>query len=91
MKLYVCWGTYGPGWHACGKAHSALIDAGHDPEVEKVYGWAALPDLFNRGRGEVRELTGQKWVPVLMTDAGETVTSSEAIVEWARANPASGA
>lgn len=88
MKLYVCWGTYGPGWHACGKAYKALTDAGHRPELEKVRGWGALPDVLNRGRSEVTELTGQKWVPVLVTDSGETIVESDAIVEWARANPA---
>jgi glutathione S-transferase len=36
----------------------------------------------------VRELTGQNWVPVLVTDAGEVIRDSKAIVAWARANPA---
>lgn len=88
MKLYVCWGTFGFRGHACGKAYEALREAGHDPEVKKTYGWPALPDIFNRGRADVVELSGQKWVPVLVTDSGETIVESGSIVHWAEANPA---
>ncbi|MGI9082349.1 MAG: glutathione S-transferase N-terminal domain-containing protein [Thermoleophilaceae bacterium] len=87
MKLYVCWGTIGGGAHACARAHQALREAGHEPEVVKARGWGALPDAFNGGRKEVIELTGQKHVPVLVTDGGEAVHPSEEIVEWARAHP----
>jgi len=95
MKLYVCWGTFTstprPGGHPCGNAHRALTEAGHRPEVVKAYGLAPLPDgVFNRtqGRREVKRLTGSSQVPVLVTDDGEVVTESAAIVEWARAHPA---
>jgi len=89
MKLYVCWGTWGGGGnHACGRAYEALKEAGHDPEVEKVHGWGVLPDFMNGGRKEVVGLTGEKWVPVLVTDDGKTVNPSGAIVEWAKAHPA---
>jgi len=91
MKLYVCWGTFAPAHHECGGAHKALVDAGHDPEVIKVRGWGALPDALNGGRKPVMELTGQKWVPVLVTDEGEAVYPSEKIVEWAGAHPAGAA
>ena len=51
VKLYVCWGTFSktprPGGHPCGNAYHALREAGHDPEVIKAYGLAALPELFN--------------------------------------------
>jgi len=94
VKLYVCWNTSpGPGErHPCGKAHRALREAGHDPEVIKSYGLAALPDLFNRseGRREAKRLTGSKTVPVLVTDEGEVVSDSKEIVAWAREHPAGG-
>ena len=97
MRLYVCWGTFmtapRPGGHPCGNAHRALREAGWDPEVVRSYGLGALPDALNvtRGRREVKELTGQSWVPVLVTDEDEVVQGSSEIVAWARANPASGA
>jgi hypothetical protein len=94
VKLYVCYGTFPapwrPGGHPCRNAYKALKEAGHDPEVVLSYGLAPLPDAFNktRGRQEVKELTGKKWVPVLVTDDGETVADSKKIVEWAKAHPA---
>jgi len=92
MKLYVCWGTFGsprPGGHPCGNAYHALKDAGHDPEVIKSYGLGPLPDFLNptRGRREVRKLTGENWVPVLVTDDDEVIHDSKKIVEWAKQNP----
>lgn len=94
MKLYVCWGTWRPGprpgGHPCGRAYHALRDAGYEPEVVKAYGLGFLPSFLNftRGRREVRELTGQQWVPVLVTDGGEVITGSDAIERWAREHPA---
>ncbi len=93
MKLYVCWGTFQtprPGGHPCANAHSALKEAGWDPEVIRSYGLGQLPDFMNRTRGrrEAKELTGESRVPVLVTDDGEVVRDSKRIVEWARANPA---
>ena len=93
MKLYVCWNTSsgpGPGLHPCGKAHDALREAGHEPEVIKARGSRLLPDALNRtqGRREVKELTGTTTVPVLVTDAGAVVAESKAIVAWAREHPA---
>ena len=92
MKLYVCWGTFPsprPGGHPCGNAYRALKEAGHDPEVIKSYGLGPLPAFLNntRGRREVKELTGQSWVPVLVTDDGEAIHDSKKIVEWAKAHP----
>ena len=97
MKLYVCYGTFTktprPGGHPCGNAYHALKDAGHDPEVVKSYGLGVLPGVFNRTRGrqEVKEMTGDYTVPVLVTDDGEVVKESSAIVEWAKAHPAGAA
>ena len=94
MKLYVCYGTFTttprPGGHPCGNAHRALKDAGHDPEVIKSYGLAALPAFLNstKGRKEVKELTGKETVPVLVTDEGDVITESRVIADWAKAHPA---
>jgi glutathione S-transferase len=94
MKLYVCYGTFTnaprPGGHPCGNAHQALKEAGHDPQVIKSYGWALLPEFLNRTRGrqEVKRLTGDVTVPVLVTDTGEVVRESKDIVAWAKAHPA---
>jgi hypothetical protein len=92
MKLYVCWGTFKsprPGGHPCGNAYRALRAAGHDPELIKSYGLGALPDVLNntQGRREVKELTGQSWVPVLVTDDGEAIHDSKKIIEWAEQHP----
>ena len=95
MKLYICWGTFQtprPGGHPCANAYNALRDAGHDPEVVKVHGLGVGPKLFQHitdGRREVEELTGSTTVPVLVTDSGEAIGDSKAIVAWAEAHPAS--
>src|ERR1035437_7139462 len=93
VKLYVCWGTFPtprPGGHPCANAYHALKDAGYEPEVIKSYGFAPLPEALNRTRGrrEVQELTGNRWVPTLVLDDGTVIDESRAIVEWAGANPA---
>ncbi len=98
MKLYVCYGTWKPaprpGGHPCGQAYHALKDAGHDPEVKRAYGLGALPGAFNEltsGRREVKQLTGNYWVPVLVADDGTVIQGSRKIIEWAHANPAGAA
>jgi hypothetical protein len=94
MKLYVCYGTWKPaprpGGHPCGVAHQALVDAGHRPNVVRSYGLGMLPDALNvtPGRREVKRLTGNTWVPVLVTDEGEVVQGSREIADWAQAHPA---
>jgi Glutathione S-transferase, N-terminal domain len=94
MELYVCWGTFWtprPGGHPCHNAHEALSEAGWHPQVKKTYGLGPLPDALTPTRRTVRELTGQNWVPVLVTDDGEVIRDSKNIVAWAKANPATGA
>lgn len=98
MKLYVCWDARPShpiiGSHPCGQAHEALVEAGHDPEVAKAYGWAPLPDLLNQtpGRRRVRELSGgNDEVPALLLDDGTFIQGSREIIEWAEANPAGAA
>jgi glutathione S-transferase len=94
MKLYVCWTTIQtlrPGGHPCHNAYAALQLAGHDPEVVKVRGLGIGPRFMQwmtEGRREVEELSGQRAVPVLVTDDGEVVSDSKRIVEWAEAHPA---
>jgi glutathione S-transferase len=58
--------------------------------VVKVYGFASLPDV-TRGRKEVKRLTGESFVPVLVLDDGEVIKDSQRIVEWAQAHSAGGA
>jgi hypothetical protein len=58
--------------------------------VVRVYGFGQLPDM-TRGRKEVKRLTGESWVPVLVLQDGEVVTGSENIAAWARDNPANDA
>jgi hypothetical protein len=97
MKLYVCYGTWKPaprpGGHPCGTAYHALAEAGYQPELVHAHGLGALPDMFNQtsGRREVKGLTGNNWVPVLVKDDGSYIQGSREIADWARANPASAA
>jgi Glutathione S-transferase, N-terminal domain len=97
MKLYVCYGTFRfaprPGGHPCGTAYHALVEAGHEPEVIRSYGYAALPAFLNAtpGRREVKRLTGNSWVPVLVTDDGTVVQGSREIADWAKTHPAAAA
>jgi glutathione S-transferase-like protein len=97
MKLYVCWGTFPVPWprtsaswrsgaHPCKQAFDALQEAGHSPDVVKVYGFGQLPDMTS-GRREVRQLSGESFVPVLVLDDGEVIKDSKNIVAWARDNP----
>jgi hypothetical protein len=94
MKLYICWGTFQtvrPGGHPCANAYKAVKDAGYDPEVIKVRGLGIGPRFLNvmtDGRREIEKMTGQREVPVLVTDSGEIIQDSKQIKAWAEANPA---
>ena len=58
----------------------------------KVHGLGVGPlKWMTEGRKEVKELTGQPAVPVLVTDEGEAIADSKAIVEWAEKHPAQSA
>jgi glutathione S-transferase len=52
--------------------------------VVRSYGLASLPD-FPRARKEVKRLTGESFVPVLVLDDGEVIAGSDRIVAWASA------
>lgn len=90
----MCWGTFWtarPGGHPCHNAYKALREAGHDPEVVRVYGLGIGPKITQRktsGRRKIEELTGSPVVPVLVTDDGEAIGESARIAEWAQQNPA---
>jgi len=89
MRLYICWSTAGSAHHDCHKAHQALVDAGHSPEVVKARGQEHLsPFLQRKVRREVHALTGSYFVPVLVLDDGTALNSPDAIEAWARAHPA---
>jgi glutaredoxin len=90
MKLYTCPGGTKNGklGHPCGKAASALDDAGHAYEVQKVKGMRMLPwTRSGDARAEIERISGQKDVPVLALDDGTTVAGTRQIIEWAKANP----
>ena len=90
----ICFGTFKvaprPGGHPCGKAHAALKRAGYDPKIVRSYGFGLLPGAMNwtKGRREVKKLTGNYWVPVLVTDDDTVIQGSDKIIAWAKANPA---
>ncbi len=91
MKLYVCWGTHREPFHEhpCRAAHQALLAAGHEPEVIKVRGLGVGPRFLRwttDGRREVEQLSGQKVVPVLVTDEGDVIVESRPIIEWAQSH-----
>jgi hypothetical protein len=76
--------------HACGRAAKALDEAGYEYELRDLPGYRLMPWTWGqrrRGRDEVKELTGQINLPVLVLDEGKTVVGSGEIVEWARAHP----
>ena len=96
MVLYTCPArTHGANApvikHPCGVAAQALDRAGHSYTVKTVGGFKNIPFSRIGKRSEIRELTGQDDVPVLLLDDGSTVQSSGAIVAWAAANKVAGA
>ena len=76
--------------HACARAAKALDDAGYEYEIRVLPGYRLVPWTWGqrrKGREEVRELTGQVNVPVLLLDEGKAITGSGTIAEWATAHP----
>jgi glutathione S-transferase len=90
MVLYVCpGGGAAPLVHPCGRAAKALDDAGHDYQCKQVKGgrmmfwtWRARA----RERSEIKRLSGQRAVPILVLDDGEVIVGSGTIARWAWAN-----
>lgn len=74
--------------HSCAVAAQALDRAGYSYTVKVVGGFKYIP-LSRRGkRGEIRALTGQDDVPVLVLDDGTPVHGTSAIVDWAAGHAA---
>ncbi|HEY5142959.1 MAG TPA: glutathione S-transferase N-terminal domain-containing protein [Solirubrobacteraceae bacterium] len=90
MTLYTCEQTDHAAslGHPCGRAARALREAGWEFEIETVKGYRLMPWTRRGNRDEIREISGQDNVPVLVTDAGDVVSGSGAIMRWASANPA---
>src|ERR1700676_5226199 len=87
LTLYVCHiDEGGPPPHACKRAQRALRRAGHD--FEKVVFARGRPfGLFTKGpRPELKAMSGQEQLPVLMLPDGSTVSGSASIIAWADAN-----
>lgn len=96
MVLYTCGqkknlgGLPGPLAHPCGRAAKALDEGGHSYEMKVVGGYRLMPWTWrSRGddRTEIRELSGQNNVPILVLDDGEVVSGSGAIVRWVSEHP----
>jgi glutathione S-transferase len=90
MILYTCpGGKAAPSAHPCGRAARALDDAGHSYEWKRVRGGTLLFWTWptrTRDRAEVKRLSGQNSVPILVLDDGEVISGSGAVVRWAQAN-----
>lgn len=90
MILYTCGARKrGAPMHPCGRAAKALDDAGIAYEIEVVGGYKALPWTRRGKRDEIRRLTGQEDVPVLVGADGLAVAGTGEIVAWAAAQQAS--
>jgi hypothetical protein len=87
MDLYVCYGTYGtPDSHRCAHAMEVLTGAGHHPRVVRTYGGLGA-DRLSKGRRELKRLTGDLNVPILVLGDGTIVEGCAQIVAWTDANP----
>lgn len=96
MVIYTCgqkekYGSLpGPLAHPCGKAMNALSEAGYEYETKVVPGYKFLFWTRTGGaRDEVKKLSGQEDVPVLVLDSGEVISGSGKIAAWAQEHPAS--
>jgi glutaredoxin len=78
--------------HACGRAAKALDEAGYEYEIRALPGYRLLPWTWGErrnNRDEVKEITGQINLPVLLLDEGRAIVGSGEIVDWAHAHPRS--
>jgi glutathione S-transferase-like protein len=90
--LYTCGQkkSLGSVGHPCGRAAKALDQAGYEYEIRDLPGYRLMPWTWRKRRGgreEVRELTGQIDVPVLLLDEGRSIVGSGEIVRWAATHP----
>jgi hypothetical protein len=56
----------------------------------RSFGWGLLPAALNRSEGRrlARQRTGKSWLPLLITDSGDTISGSNNIETWAVQHPA---
>jgi glutathione S-transferase len=87
LTLYVCHiDEGGPRPHACKRAQRGLRGAGHHFE-KIVYARGRPFGLFTKGRRpELKAMSGQEQLPVLMLPDGSTICGSAKIIAWANAN-----
>jgi len=93
MILYTCGTkTMGPGFmHPCTKAGDALEAAGYEYEIKTVSGYRLMPWTWrsrSKDRAEIKKLSGQEGVPIVVLDDGEVISGSGTIAKWAKENPA---
>jgi glutathione S-transferase len=90
MALYTCGGgENGAPMHPCGRAAKALRDAGHSYELRKVPGFKLLPwTRMGGARDEIKQLSGQTDVPILVLSDGDVISGTGSIVRWAKEHPA---
>ncbi|MDQ8045579.1 MAG: glutathione S-transferase N-terminal domain-containing protein [Solirubrobacteraceae bacterium] len=87
MVLYTCGfkkiaGSIG---HPCGHAAIALDKAGIDYEIKTVGGFKNVPGTTGGGkRDEIKQLSGQERVPILVLDSGTVISGSKEIATWAK-------
>ena len=92
MILYTCGQKKrGPGFaHPCAKAAKALDAAGYKYELRVVGSYRLMPWTWGHredDRAEVRKLSGQNLVPILVLDDGEVISGSSTIARWAGEHP----
>ena len=92
MILYTCGQKKrGPGFaHPCAKAAKALDAAGHDYEIRTTGSYRLMPWTWGNREGdraEVRQLSGQNLVPILVLDDGDVISGSSTIARWADDHP----
>jgi glutathione S-transferase len=75
--------------HACGRAATALDEAGHTYDTKIVAGYTSSPRTWlsrTRDRAEVKALSGATSVPILILDDGKVIAGSRQIARWAVEN-----
>jgi glutathione S-transferase len=92
MILYTCGQKKrGPGFmHACAKAGKALDAAGYEYELRTAGSYRLMPWTWGsreEERAEIRKLSGQNEVPILVLDDGEVIAGSGRIADWAQEHP----
>jgi glutathione S-transferase len=90
--LYTCGQKKrGPGaMHPCAKAGKALDAAGYGYELKTVGTYRLMPWTWGsrtEERAEVKKLSGQEEVPILVLDDGKVISGSGEIARWAKEHP----